>query len=294
MGTKDKKGLGTGLGILFGEGEYSDENELLLLQLGKLEPRQAQPRTVFDDEALQELADSVKRYGLIQPVTARKLPSGYYQIIAGERRWRAARLAGLEEIPVRVVDADDRRTAELALVENLQREDLNPIEEARGYQTLISDYGLTQEETAQSVGRSRPAVANALRLLSLDPQTLSLVEEGKLSAGHARALLPIQEEKSRLAAANEVIKKGLSVRKTELLAARRIREASRPNKTGSPDGVDYAAEVSESLSSLLGRRVRLVEGRSAGRIELSFYGADDREALIAELEKLGRQKADRK
>ena len=294
MGTKDKKGLGTGLGILFGEGEYSDENELLLLPLGKLEPRQAQPRTVFDDEALQELADSVKRYGLIQPVTARKLPSGYYQIIAGERRWRAARLAGLEEIPVRVVDADDRRTAELALVENLQREDLNPIEEARGYQTLISDYGLTQEETAQSVGRSRPAVANALRLLSLDSQTLSLVEEGKLSAGHARALLPIQEEKSRLAAANEVIKKGLSVRKTELLAARRIREASRPNKTESPDGVDYAAEVSESLSSLLGRRVRLVEGRSAGRIELSFYGADDREALIAELENLGRQKADRK
>ena len=254
MAAKEKKGLGTGLGILFGEDAYTDENELKLLPLGKLEPRQTQPRSVFDDEALQELAESVKRYGVIQPVTARRLPSGYYQIIAGERRWRAARLAGLEEIPVRVVEADDRRTAELALVENLQREDLNPIEEARGYRSLIDDYGLTQEEAAQSVGRSRPAIANALRLLSLDAQTLALVEDGKLSAGHARALLPIADEKARAAAANEAIKKGLSV-------------------------------------SLLGRRVRLVEGRSAGRIELSFYGADDREALIADLEKIGRRKA---
>lgn len=294
MSAKEKKGLGTGLGVLFGENEYSDENELKLLPPNKLEPRQAQPRTVFDDEALQELAESVKRYGVIQPVTVRKLPSGYYQIIAGERRWRAARLAGLEEIPVRVIEADDRRAAELALVENLQREDLNPIEEARGYKALIDDYGLTQEEAAQSVGRSRPAVTNALRLLSLDPQTLSLVEEGRLSAGHARALLPIEDSKDRLSAANEVIKKGLSVRKTELLAARRLREAKHRKADGPTDGVDYAAEVSESLSSLFGRRVRLVEGRSAGRIELSFYGADDREALIAELENIGRLKADRK
>ena len=290
MAGKEKKGLGTGLGILFGEDAYTDENELKLLPLGKLEPRAEQPRSVFDDEALAELAESVKRYGVIQPVTARKLPSGYYQIIAGERRWRAARLAGLDEIPVRVIEADDRRTAELALVENLQREDLNPIEEARGYQTLMEDYSLTQEETAQSVGRSRPAVANALRLLTLDSDTLALVEEGKLSAGHARALLPITDQKARFAAANEVIKKGLSVRKTELLSARRVREAQAEKKTA-PDGVDYAADVAERLSSLLGRRVRLVEGRGAGRIELSFYGADDREALIADLEKYGRRKA---
>ena len=290
MAGKEKKGLGAGLGILFGEDAYTDENELKLLPLGKLEPRAEQPRSVFDDEALAELAESVKRYGVIQPVTARKLPSGYYQIIAGERRWRAARLAGLDEIPVRVIEADDRRTAELALVENLQREDLNPIEEARGYQTLMEDYSLTQEETAQSVGRSRPAVANALRLLTLDSDTLALVEEGKLSAGHARALLPITDQKARFAAANEVIKKGLSVRKTELLSARRVREAQAEKKTA-PDGVDYAADVAERLSSLLGRRVRLVEGRSAGRIELSFYGADDREALIADLEKYGRRKA---
>ncbi len=293
MAAKEKKGLGTGLGVLFGENEYSDENELKLLPVSKLEPRREQPRSVFDDEALSELADSLKRYGVIQPVTARKLPSGYYQIIAGERRWRAARMAGLSEIPVRVIEADDRRTAELALVENLQREDLNPIEEARGYRALIEEYGLTQEEAAQSVGRSRPAVANALRLLSLDEKTLALVEEGKLSAGHARALLPIAEEKARRAAADEVIKKGLSVRKTELLAARRVRETAEREERRPSDAVDYAADVAEQLSSLLGRRVRLVEGRSSGRIELSFVGADDRETLIDELKTLGRRKAGR-
>ncbi len=294
MAAKEKKGLGTGLGVLFGEDTYTDENELKQLPVSRLEPRREQPRTVFDDAALQELAESLRRYGVIQPVTARKLDNGFYQIIAGERRWRAARLAGLEEIPVRVIEADDRRTAELALVENLQREDLNPIEEARGYQALIDEYGMTQEEAAQSVGRSRPAITNALRLLSLSPAVLSLVEEGKLSAGHARALLPITEEKAQKAAADEVLKKSLSVRRTEQLAARQLKEKKTPETAKGPDGVDYAADVSETLSALLGRRVRLVEGRSAGRIELSFYGADDREALIAELEKFGREKAGKK
>ena len=294
MAAKEKKGLGTGLGVLFGEDNYTDENELKLLPVSRLEPRREQPRTVFDDEALQELAESLRRYGVIQPVTARKLDNGFYQIIAGERRWRAARLAGLEEIPVRVIEADDRRTAELALVENLQREDLNPIEEARGYQALIDEYGMTQEEAAQSVGRSRPAITNAIRLLSLSPAVLKLVEEGKLSAGHARALLPIAEEKAQKAAADEVLKKSLSVRRTEQLAARQLKEKKVPETAKGPDGVDYAADVSDTLSSLLGRRVRLVEGRTAGRIELSFYGADDREALIAELEKFGREKAGKK
>ncbi|MBQ1577209.1 MAG: ParB/RepB/Spo0J family partition protein, partial [Oscillospiraceae bacterium] len=289
MAAKEKKGLGTGLGVLFGEDNYTDENELKLLPVSRLEPRREQPRTVFDDASLQELAESLRRYGVIQPVTARRLENGFYQIIAGERRWRAARLAGLEEIPVRVIEADDRRTAELALVENLQREDLNPIEEARGYQALIDEYGMTQEEAAQSVGRSRPAITNAIRLLSLSPAVLRLVEEGKLSAGHARALLPIAEEKAQKAAADEVLKKSLSVRRTEQLAARQLKEKTAPETAKWPDGVDYAADVSDTLSSLLGRRVRLVEGRTAGRIELSFYGADDREALIAELEKFGRE-----
>ena len=293
MAGKEKKSLGMGLDALFAANHYEDEPEaeLLIVPIEKVEPREDQPRSSFDPVSLQELSASIGQYGLIQPISVRRLPNGFFQIIAGERRWRASRMAGLTEVPVRVLEADDRRTAELALVENLQREDLNPIEEARGYRSLIDDYGLTQEEAAQSVGRSRPAIANALRLLSLDAQTLALVEDGKLSAGHARALLPIADEKARAAAANEAIKKGLSVRKTELLAARRVREAAQEKRNGSPDGVDYAADVSEQLSSLLGRRVRLVEGRSAGRIELSFYGADDREALIAELEKLGRIRA---
>ena len=284
-----KKGLGTGLGILFGEDAYSDPNELKMLSVSRLEPRQTQPRSVFDDAALQELADSIRRYGVIQPVTARKLPSGYYQIIAGERRWRAARLAGLDEIPVRVVEADDRLTAELALVENLQREDLNPIEEARGYRALMDDYGLTQEEAAQSVGRSRPAVANSLRLLSLSAPVMAMVEDRKLSAGHARALLSLAGEKEQLAAANEVLKKGLSVRKTELLAARTLR--GRKEKSADAPQVDYAAEVERALESALGRGVRLRENNGAGRIELAYYDADDREALIRQLEMLGRIKA---
>ena len=196
----------------------------MTLPITKVEPRKDQPREYFDAAALQELADSIAQYGLIQPIVARRLPDGFYQIIAGERRWRASRMAGLAEVPVRVIEADDRTTAELALVENLQRENLNPIEEAKGYKTLIEVYGLTQEETAKSVGRSRPAITNSMRLLSLSEDVLRLVEDGKLSAGHARALIPITDEKTQLDAANEVISKSLSVRKTEALAARLTKE----------------------------------------------------------------------
>ena len=284
---KEKNGLGIGLDALFGADE-NEESELQTLPVTKVEPRLEQPREIFDEEALQELADSIAQYGLIQPITARKLDSGYYQIIAGERRWRAARMAGLTEIPVRVIEADDRRVAELALVENLQREDLNPIEEARGYRALIDEYGLTQEEAAKSVGRSRPAVANAMRLLSLCPAVLELVEQGKLSAGHARALVPILDEKLQEAAAKEVVEKALSVRQTEQLAARLLKP---PKKQPEQDGVnvDYAAEVANRLSASLGRKVRLVDGKKTGRIEIEFYGADDREALIAALEGLKKE-----
>ena len=286
------KGLGTGLGVLFGQDEENEkDSQLLTLPISKVEPRLEQPREYFDQEALQELADSIAQYGLIQPITARKLDSGYYQIIAGERRWRAARLAGLQEVPVRVIEADDRRTAELALVENLQREDLNPVEEAKGYRTLMEEYGLTQEETAKSVGRSRPAVANALRLLSLSKPVLELLEKGELSAGHARALVPIQDGEKQLAAAKEVIDKALSVRKTEQLAGRMCREETRAEKEDSGGvKVDYGAEVSRQLSAALGRKVRLVDGKKTGRIEIEFYGADDREALISLLEKAGKNK----
>ena len=291
MAAKNNKGLGIGLDALFGGSDFDEvESELLHLPISKVEPRLEQPREYFDENALQELADSIAQYGLIQPITVRKLNTGYYQIIAGERRWRASRLAGLTEVPVRVIEADDRRTAELALVENLQREDLNPIEEAKGYRTLIEEYGLTQEEAAKSVGRSRPAITNAMRLLSLSAPVLEMVEKGELSAGHARALVPINDEKLQWEAANEVKNKNLSVRKTEQLAARLTREPKAEKPANDPLAVDYSAEVSNQLTAALGRRVRLVDGKKTGRVEIEFYGADDREALIALLQRAGENK----
>ena len=286
MAAKEKKGLGTGLGVLFGADEFDDEAEQLTLPISKVEPRSEQPREYFDQEALEALADSIRQYGLIQPITVRKLDSGYYQIIAGERRWRASRLAGLTEVPVRVIEADDRRTAELALVENLQREDLNPIEEAKGYKLLIEEYGLTQEDAARSVGRSRPAVTNAMRLLMLTPPVMEMVEKGKLSAGHARAILSVSEPSKQLAAANEIIKKNYSVRKAEQLAARIAREPRQAPEESGEISVDYAAEISNELSKKLGRKVKLIDGKRNGKIEIEFYGADDRDALIEKLLKL--------
>ena len=289
MAQKEKRGLGAGLDALFAANGYEEEDsiEQTILPIGKVEPRADQPRVTFNEEELQELADSIAQYGVIQPITVRKLQTGYYQIIAGERRWRAARIAGLTEIPVRVLEADDKLTAELALVENLQRSDLNPIEEAKGYQSLMRDYGLTQEETARSVGRSRPAVTNAMRLLNLSPAVLKLVEEGKLSAGHARALLPLEKDDIQLQAAEEVIRSGLSVRKTEALAARLLKQPKKQVQEETDEiRVDYAAEVSSQLSKVWGRKVRLTDGRKIGKIEIEYYGAEDREALIELLSNL--------
>ena len=284
---KEKKGLGLGLDALFAAEDYDEEAvELLTLPISKVEPRNEQPREYFDEQALNDLADSISQYGMIQPIVARKLESGYYQIIAGERRWRAARIAGLTEVPVRVLEADDRRTAELALVENLLREDLNPIEEAKGYQSLINDYGLTQEEAARSVGRSRPAITNSLRLLSLSPAVMELVEKKELSAGHARALIPINDSAKQLDAAREVIHKSLSVRRTEQLANRLTKEQKKKPVEPDPLRVDYAAELADELTKLLGRRVNVLEARKGGKIELEYYDADDRESLIADLRRI--------
>jgi ParB family chromosome partitioning protein len=287
MAAKEKKGLGAGLGALFGEENVQGE-DVSTLPLAKIEPRTEQPREFFDEQAMQSLADSIARYGLIQPITVRPLPSGYYQIIAGERRWRAARLAGLTEVPVRIMEADDRTTAELALVENLQREDLNPIEEAKGYQLLIEEYGFTQEEAAKSVGRSRPAVANALRLLNLSPEVMHLVETGELSAGHARALVSVSEPGLQLQAAKEILSKALSVRKAEALAAKVLKKSKEPEKEAAEanDGVDYAKEISSELTKSLGRKVLVKDKKGNGKIELEYYGADDREFLISKLKKL--------
>lgn len=284
-----KRGLGAGLDALFADTEQPPAppsgEEIRKLPISKVEPRAGQPRYNFDAEALDELAESIRQYGLIQPITVRRLDGGYYQIIAGERRWRASRLAGLEEIPARVIEADERRATELALVENLQREDLNPIEEARGYKTLMDEFGMTQDQAAQAVGKSRPAVTNALRLLSLGDAVLKMTESGELSAGHARALVPLRDPEKQLEAAQAVTERRLSVRQTEALVSRLLKQ---PAPEAEPEStqrviVDYVREMERELENALGRKVRLVDSRKKGRIELEFYGADDREALIENL-----------
>ena len=284
MATKKPSGLGRGLGALLGDDVLKAETSgSLYLPISQVESCSSQPRKHFDEASLAELAASIQEHGIIQPLTVRRLSSGYYQIIAGERRWRAARMAGLQEIPVIVMEADDRKAAELAMIENLQREDLNPMEEAAGFQSLIETYHMTQEEAAGRVGKSRSAVANALRLLNLTPAVRKLVEEDKLSAGHARALLPLSpalQEK----AAEAVISGGLSVRQTEALAKRL--SAEKKDKPAAPAGVDYAAEAQKELSSKLGRGVRIVTGRKKGRIELKYYDLDDLNDLLVALSTL--------
>lgn len=275
--------LGTGLNALFGEepetpGEKAPQN----LPITRVEPRKDQPRKDFDPEAIEALAESIRQYGLLQPITVRPLDKGYYQIIAGERRWRAAREAGLTEVPVRIVEADDRLAMEMALVENLQREDLNPMEEAAGYKTLLTQYGMTQEQAAERVQKSRPAVANALRLLTLTDPVQKMVADGRLSAGHARALIPLKDPKKQAAAAEQVIARGLSVRQTEALAATLLRE---PKEREKPL-VDYTREAEKELSNALGRGVKFVGGQKKGKIQLEFYSADDREALMDALRKM--------
>lgn len=279
MASKKPSGLGRGLGALLGDDVMKTESSgSLSLPISQVETCSSQPRKRFDDESLQELADSISQHGIIQPLTVRKLSSGYYQIIAGERRWRAARLAGLQEVPVIVIEADDRKAAELAMIENLQREDLNPMEEAAGFQSLIESYHMTQEEAAQRVGKSRSAVTNALRLLGLTPSVRNLVEEGKLSAGHARALVPLSPSLQE-SAANAIVSGGLSVRQTEALV-KRLSAEKKEAQAKDPDEVDYLAEAQNELKARLCRGVKIVPGRKKGRIELEYYGVDDLNDLL--------------
>ena len=276
-----QKGLGKGLGALLGDFEEisAEKSAYQLLPIYKVEPNPDQPRRDFDEEQLQALADSIGEHGIIQPLTVRQLSSGYHQIIAGERRWRAARIAGLSEVPVVVIEADDKKAMELALIENLQRQDLNPVEEALGYQTLMEDYGLTQEDAAKRVGKSRPAVANALRLLNLCPEVLEKVRTGELTAGHARAVLSLKSEKKQLAAAQKIIALGLSVRQAELLCRNMAKEpVAAPEEPTLK--VDYVAECEKQLSKHLGRGVKIVNGKRKGRFELEFYGQEDLQVLL--------------
>ena len=279
-----QRGLGKGLGALLGESALSEPSTdgAVRLPLQKVEPNPLQPRKTFEPEALDELAASIREHGIIQPLTVRKMPNGFYQIIAGERRWRAARLAGLSEVPAVIIEADDRKAMELALIENLQRADLNPIEEAQGYQQLMQEYGMTQEQAAARVGKSRPAVANAMRLLALPQPVLELVQSGKLSAGHARALLPLKTAGEQQAVAQKVVNLQLSVRQTEAMC-KKMSKVSRPAPQ-KPIAVDYLAECEKALSKHLGRGVKIVPGKRKGRVELEYYGEDDLQLLYEALQ----------
>ena len=280
------KGLGKGLGALLGDfsEEPAGDSAYRLLPIYKVEPNPDQPRHDFDEEELQALSESISVHGVIQPLTVREMPNGYYQIIAGERRWRAARMANVSDVPAIVVEADDRKAMELALIENLQRQDLNPVEEALGYQSLIEEYGLTQEEAASRVGKSRPAVANALRLLGLCPEVLELLKSGAISAGHARAVLTLKTEKQQAEAAKKIIALSLSVRQAETLC-KNMGKPPAPKKEPVFE-VNYVAECEKNLSKHLGRGVKIVNGKRKGRFELEFYGEEDLQKLLDALMKL--------
>ena len=285
------RGLGKGLGALLGDAAlHADTSDSLYLPISKIEPYANQPRHHFDEDALQDLADSIREHGIIQPLTVRRLSSGYYQIIAGERRWRAARIAGLHEVPAIVLEADDRKMTELSLIENLQREDLDPIEEAEGYKTLMDSYQLTQEEAAERVGKSRSAVANSLRLLGLCPEVREMLQNGALSGGHARALLPLKAE-LQLEGAKLIAAQGLSVRQTEALAKRLGSTKEEKKRTNEEIMAEsYGRLAAQELSDKIGRTCRIISGKKKGRIELDYYGMDDLNDLLEALAAIKRRK----
>ena len=294
MSALKDRGLGKGLGALLGDDALqSQEGGSLSLPISEVQPGLKQPRKRFDDESLADLADSIRTHGIIQPLTVRRLSSGYYQIIAGERRWRAAKLAGLHEVPAVIIEADDRTVMELGLIENLQREDLNPIEEANGYKVLMDEYGLTQDEVAQRVGKSRPAVANALRLLALPDAVHLLLEEGRLSAGHAGAILSAPDKELQKRLAQKVVQDGLSVRQTEALAKRLAKAQDLLDEEPAPAVPDfsiYLRAAEQDLSSRFGRKVHIINGKKKGKVELEYYNTDDLNALLELLEQFPNQR----
>ncbi|MBE6767893.1 MAG: ParB/RepB/Spo0J family partition protein [Ruminococcaceae bacterium] len=278
-----KGGLGKGLDALFLENGAEEAGKVVSLRLSEIVPNRAQPRKQFDEEALAELADSIAQHGVIQPLLVRPLADGTYQLVAGERRWRASRMAGLTEVPVTVREMTDKEAAQLALIENLQREDLNPMEEANGYRTLMETYALTQEETARVVNKSRPAVANALRLLNLPTAVAGLVESGRLSAGHARTVLAFETEEEQTAAAEEAVAKGLSVRELERMAKNAKKKAAEEKPVTAFAKNSFYSEVELALAEHLGRRVQVIEGKKGGLLQLEFYDEDDLKGLANQL-----------
>lgn len=283
------KGLGMGLGALFGEELTELEpTDFEYLPISKVEPRSQQPRKYFDEQGLQELSDSIAEHGIIQPLTVREIDGGYYQIIAGERRWRAARMAGIEEVPARIIEADDKTTMELALVENLQRENLNPAEEARGYKTLMEEYGMTQEETAKRVGKSRPVIANALRLLNLPDEVMDMLQNGEIAPGAARAILALESAEDQIKAAQTVVKEKLSVRETEQLVKEMQQKGGKGRKKQTKQRKNniYFEEVQNTLADRLKRKVKISGTEKKGKIELEYYDEDDFEKLCEALQLL--------
>ncbi|MDR3310742.1 MAG: ParB/RepB/Spo0J family partition protein [Oscillospiraceae bacterium] len=282
------KGLGTGLSELFGEAAYAEyaPTDFEYLPVAKIEPRRGQPRVEFRREPLEELAESVRQFGVLQPLTVRKKDGGVYEIIAGERRWRAARMAGLTDVPARILAVDDRTATELSLVENLQREDLNPIEEALGYKALGEEFRLTHEEIAARMGKSRPAISNAVRLLALPEEVLAYVRDGKLQAGTARALLGIGKRDLLLQIAKEAAAQGLTTREVEKIV-RRLNNPTKNVETRKKKP-NYTAEIESILSERLGRKIKITNGRgNTGRIEVEYYGNEDFEKLYNGLHSLG-------
>lgn len=273
-----KGGLGKGLDALFIDN--TTDNGAVTLRISEIEPNRSQPRKEFDESALADLADSIREHGVIQPLLVRPLPTGGYQLVAGERRWRASRMAGLGEVPVVIRELSDHEAMELALIENLQRQDLNPMEEALGYRSLMEEYQMTQEEVAKAIGKSRPAIANSLRLLSLPQQVVDLIREGKLSAGHGRALLALEEESAILEAAQTAVKKHWTVREIEKMAQSSHQKTK--VSTG-PDKDHYYTELELALSQVLGRQVTITSKGKNRTLSIAFFDKEDLSALVSRL-----------
>lgn len=274
-------GLGRGLDALFAQNTLEDGNTTVTLPLDEIIPNREQPRKQFDDQALADLSASIAQHGVLQPLLVRPMPDGSYQLVAGERRWRASRMAGLTEVPVVIRDMDEQESAELALIENLQREDLNPMEEAIGYRTLMENYGMTQEQTASVVNKSRPAVANALRLLQLPEAVADLVASGKLAAGHARTVLAFEGEEAQIAAATAAVDKGLSVRELEKMAKAAKAKPRQPKEPKKHDS--FYDEVALSLKEALGRQIKVNVGGKGGTLQVEFFDAEDLRYLAKKL-----------
>lgn len=274
-------GLGRGLDALFAQNTLEDGVSTVTLPLDEIIPNKEQPRKQFDEEALADLSASIAQHGVLQPLLVRPMPDGSYQLVAGERRWRASRMAGLTEVPVVIRDMDEQQAAELALIENLQREDLNPMEEAIGYRTLMESYGMTQEQTAQVVNKSRPAVANALRLLQLPEEVADLVAVGELSAGHARTVLAFEGAEAQIAAAHAAVDRGLSVRELEKMAKAAKAKPRTPKEPKKQDS--FYDEVALSLKEALGRQVKVTVGSKGGTLQVEFFDAEDLRYLAKKL-----------